>query len=173
MKESISKVVAKTFKLNLIASDWYLNALQKAPELIDKIANGVGSETNWLLYHMTPDTIYLLNINASSHIHDVDGYTYPYEFKSVAEGLAHKRRADYIFYLNVTKMIENYGGWFKSARKSRLKKYMFALEAGGSEAFWVNKILPPNYDYYYDTKPVNDPELFSMYKKTWQEICAV
>ena len=165
----ISQVVYITNRLQLKAPYWYYKALNKKPELIEKIANGVGSETHWS-YCFIPNTNWGLNMCPIAHPHD-SVFTFPLKFKSVAEGLAWERLANYWFDLNGQILIKDAGGWFESFRLSRLKKYNIALEIGGTEAFWVNKILPPDYDKYYAKRPVNNPETFEMYKQVWQEIC--
>jgi hypothetical protein len=169
MKMEIERVVYETNCLGLICPDWYLVALNSKPDLIDSLANGCGSETSWT-YHLVPDTIWGLNINPSTHIHDLL-YTFPFQFETVAQGLAWKRKADYQFYMNVRKQINDYGGWFKKCRLSRLKKYMFALDCGGSEAFWANKKLPDDFFDYYENRPEFDNDVFIRYKEVWNEIC--
>jgi hypothetical protein len=168
MKMDISQVVCLTNQLQLKAPGWYYKTLNKKPELIDKIANGVGSETSWT-YHLTPDTVWFLNINPSSHDHDLM-YTFPLKFESVGDGLAWKRLADYYFELNCKKQIEDVGGYMEQLRLSRIEKYKTALEIGGSEAFWANKMLPSDYYKYYEKQPDFNENKFNMYKDVWEEI---
>jgi len=168
MELPIKKVVEETNRLKLNAPEWYYKVLNNAPELIDKIANGVGSETSWT-YHLTPDTIWGLNINPTSHAHDYM-YSIPYKFKSVAQGLAWKRLADHYFDINCRIQIKDYAGWLESWRYDRVDKYNIALNIGGSEAFWINKELPKDYDKYYSTSPINDVKIIQMYKDILAQI---
>jgi hypothetical protein len=171
MKPPIQEIVKITNRLQLYAPEWYYDALNKAPEIIDNLTNGVGSETHWS-YHLIPDTNWFLNMCPVSHPHDMM-YSMPLEFNSVVEGLAWKRLADYWFELNGIILIDSACSWLNRPRKSRLNKYIIGLNIGGSEAFWANKILPPDYDNYYSNKPKFNEETYSFYKKAWLEICSL
>lgn len=164
----LNKIISVTKKLNLLSPQWYKDILDKNPEIIYKIQNGVGSETHWS-YHLIPDTIYFLNIIPSSSIHDLM-YTFPLKFNLVADGLAWKRLADHYFYLNVLTQINNYGGIFKKLRKSRLNKYTFFLNASGSDSFWANKKLPPDFFDYYCDQPVYNNAKYYKLENTEKEI---
>lgn len=161
-------ITIETFRLGLIAPVWYLKTLRLKPELIDKLSNGVGSETHWS-YHFTPNTIWGLNILPTACPHD-SMYCCPIKFKSVAQGLAWKRLADYYFHINGTKQIDDYGGWLEFMRFNRLSVYETALDAGGSEAFWINKERPKDFLKYYEKEPEDDKETMFLYKKVWGEI---
>ncbi|MDD5697663.1 MAG: hypothetical protein PHH77_03515 [Victivallaceae bacterium] len=172
MKMQISKVVAETKRLNLRIPYSYQLALYHRPELIDQVANGVGSETNELIYHLTPDTVWGLNINPVSHIHDWM-YTFPMVFSGVAEGLVRLRLADHWFDLNCECLFKDAGGWFKRFRMTRLDEYKVALNVGGSEAFWTNKpheLLPGNYLDYYRAMPEIDASAVAKYRQVWNEV---
>lgn len=154
MKMNVIDVKAITLDLRLIAPEEYYKVLELKPEIIDQVANGVGSETS-ITYHLTPDTVWGMNINPVSHIHDWM-YTLPLSFKSVADGLAYKRLADHWFYVNGMKMVTNGSSWLQGVRTKRFDAYAVALNAGGSEAFWCNKVLPPDYEHYYIGHPPKD-----------------
>jgi hypothetical protein len=171
MNKGIDFIVQETNRLDLIAPQWYIDALNAKPELIDSVENGVGSETSWT-YHLTPNTIWMLNITPCSSIHGLC-YTYPLNFSSVAEGLAWKRKADFQFYLNVKKQIRDYGGWLINWRNSRLDKYMVLLECGGSEAFWTNKDLPTDFLDYYEDKPGYLFHVVNRYQRIWRKIISI
>lgn len=165
----IEKVQKETNRIALVLPENYLWALNKRPDLVEQVVNGVGSETHWS-YHLTPDTIWGLNINPVSHGHDWM-YIFPMRFACVADGLAWKRLADHWFDLNVRRMIEDHGGIFEPFRESRLENiYSPALGAAGSEAFWANKELPPDYESYYRTRPACDPELMELYRNIQRQI---
>lgn len=169
MLMSIEKVQKETERVGFSLPDDYLWALRNRPDLVEKIVNGVGSETSWT-YHLTPDTIWGLNINPESHPHDWM-YTFPLYFPSVADGLAWKQLADHYFDLNVRRAIEDFGGFFELFRKSRLNNlYKPALGAAGSVAFWANKELPPDYECYYRLRPDCDPERMDLYRKVQRQI---
>ena len=166
---NIEKVAAEHNRLGLRAPAIYNWMLENRPDLVERTTNGVGSETSWT-YHLTPDTVWLLNINPSSHIHD-DMYTFPLFFASVADGLAWKRLADHWFDLNVREQIKDCGGIFEPLRLSRLENlYEPALGAAGSKAFWANKPLPPDYEFFYRERPPCDPKLMELYREI-ENIC--
>ena len=172
MKMAIDKVVSETKRIGLRMPYSYQLALYNRPELIDQVANGVGSETNMVIYHLTPDTVWGLNINPTSHIHDWM-YTFPLIFKTIGDALEHLRLADNWFYLNATAQFKDAGGWFEWLRMSRLNKYETGLNIGGSEAFWENKprlYLPPEFEMYYRTKPKLDDAIVDKYTRIWNEV---
>lgn len=152
---AIAKVRSETARLRLIVPDDYRMALVERPDLVDEIANGVGSETEGFFFHLTPDTNWGMNINPVSHPHDWM-YTFPLVFKTVAEGLAHKRLADHWFKLNHETMIADGIAMLRSPRRSRAAKYDKLLALGGDAAFWADKPLPEDFGYYYDVTPVYD-----------------
>ncbi|MEI8244346.1 MAG: hypothetical protein WCI51_00865 [Lentisphaerota bacterium] len=159
MKMKIALVAEITFRLELEAPPEYLKLLKSNPEIIDAVANGVGSESEGIFYHLTPDTNWLMNINPVSHAHDWM-YTFPLRFNSVAEGLAWKRLADHWFDLNHKVMIDDGKAFLRGVRNERRTEYNILLDAGGSEAFWCNKMLPPDFEYYYSTlPPMNDVQM--------------
>ena len=172
MKMNIAKVAEITTRLQFHAPPEYLALLKAAPEIIDAVANGVGSESEGIFYHLTPDTNWGMNINPVSHPHDWM-YTFPLTFKSVAEGLAWKRLADHWFDLNHATMINDGSSWLKVVRNLRRDEYNLALAAGGSEAFWCNKPLPQDYYYYYSGLPLMDDKQMEKYRLIEQEIKAL
>ncbi len=154
MKMDIDKVFIETKRLLLRGPEDYLLMLQYCPEMVDEVANGVGSETSWT-YHLTPDTVYGMNINPTSHPHDW-GYTFPLEFKSVADGLAWKRKMDFWFAKNLQTQIDDGSKILRPLRNSRRTEYIEALKLGGDAAFWADKPLPPDFYEYYDETPDYD-----------------
>lgn len=151
MKMEIDKVFIETARLKLRTPEDYRLMLQYCPDMVDEIANGVGSETSWT-YHLTPDTIYGLNINPTSHPHDWM-YTFPLVFASVAEGLAWKRKADFWFACNLATQINDGSRILRPLRNARRDTYIEALKIGGDAAFWADKPLPPDFYDYYDITP--------------------
>lgn len=172
MKAKIDWVSRETRRLKLLAPQTYTNTLITCPYLIDQVTNGCGSETMGVFYHLVPDTVYFMNINPVTHIHDYM-YTYPLKFETVSEGLAWKRKSDFWFYLNAKIMIEDRGGLWAYFRRKRLASYCFALEAGGSESFWCNKLLPPDYFEYYLDAPEFDRRKYAKYKHILEEISSL
>jgi hypothetical protein len=74
------------------------------PEKLMACCNGVGSETGgfWarLTYHLTPNTIWFLDVTPCSDIHDVD-CTYPQHLKNKVEALKHMDAANIRFRENL------------------------------------------------------------------------
>lgn len=169
MKMAIAKVQAITFRLQLQAPPEYLTLLREKPKIIDEVTNGVGSESEGFFYHLTPDTNWLMNINPVSHAHDWM-YTFPLYFPSVAEGLAWKRLADHWFDLNHKVMIDDGKEILRGVRYLRRDEYNMLLDAGGSEAFWCNKVLPPDFGYYYSKLPPMDDRQMEKYRLIEREI---
>jgi len=66
----------------------------------DSYCNGVGSKgetyLDYLIYKITPNTIWLLDITPCSDIHDVE-YTIPQYFETLKEALKWKEEADLLF----------------------------------------------------------------------------
>lgn len=161
MKMPIQKVKTETLRLKLHCPPDYLAMLVEAPEIVDEVTNGVGSETHWT-YHITPDTVWGLNINPTSHAHDWM-YTFPLVFPTVAAGLAWKLLADRYFKLNGQLQIDDGFCLLRKPRRARINTYSTLLNASGTEAFWANKPLPPDFDRYYSTRPSYDEQKVSRY----------
>lgn len=141
MLMDIKDVQRITFGLKLHAPEEYIDSLKNNPKEIEDVVNGVGSEEHWS-YHLTPDTIYGMNINPCSHIHDYM-YVYPKRFTTKKEALVWKEKADDWFEKNVKIMIEDCGGFWKYFRRARLWWYMIALRSeAGDIAFWKGKVEP-------------------------------
>ena len=152
MKMVIVDVRKETLRLKLVVAEDYRVALMERPDLVDEVANGVGSESEGWLFHLTPDTNWGMNINPTSHNHDWM-YTFPLVFKTVAEGLAHKRLADHWFAVNHETQIDDGVAILRALRRQRADEYNTLLAAGGDEAFWADKPLPEDFGYYYDIRP--------------------
>jgi len=168
MLMEIGKVQAETLRLALNIAPDYKWALSHRPDLVEQVANGVGSETS-ISYHVTPDTVWGLNINPGSHCHDWM-YTFPMYFPSVADGLAWKQLSDHWFDLNVDLQIKDYAGWFESFRYRRNNIYEMCLAGAGSDAFWIDKQLPPDFEIYYSDRPECDPEKMELYRSIEYQI---
>jgi hypothetical protein len=115
----------------------------EAPEKIVACCNGVGSERGFwgrLTYHLTPNTIWFLDITPVSDIHDVD-CTYPSHFKNQAEALAHLDAANKRFLKNLITYIEmnTSSSVMRYLRLDRAMKYYSALEIAGEESFMEGK----------------------------------
>lgn len=154
MKMAIDKVQRETFRLRLQTPPEYLAALSQRPDIVNAVANGVGSETSWT-YHITPDTVWGLNINPTSHIHDWM-YTFPLYFPSVAAGLTWKLHADHWFDINGHIQVADGICLLRPFRRRRINTYTIILSAGGTEAFWEHKPLPPDWNQYYTARPACD-----------------
>lgn len=145
MKLSIEEVIADTERYKLELMPDYAYMLKHHPEIVDKIANGVGSESMGILYHLTPDTIWFVNINSVSHQHDWM-YSLPFKFKTTAEGLAYKAKADKLLLTNCYKIAATRNWPFKQFMCTRSDSYYKALShPSGNAAFWVDKQLPSDY----------------------------
>ena len=144
MKMDIKKVQEETKRLKLEMTPMYEFALFNYPEIVNELANGVGSETAWF-YHLIPDTVWLLNINPSSHIHDWD-YTLPFYFMTKELGENHFHEANARFLRNCKKQIADGSFIFSYPRILRCNMYYKAVESeSGQIAFWSNKILPEGF----------------------------
>lgn len=157
---SIEKIVSETKRLGLSAPPecGYLQCLfdtRRGRALVEEIANGVGSETN-ILYHFTPDTIWGLNINPTSHTHDWM-YTFPLYFPSFAAGMAWKHLADDLFRENGERQIADAFCLLRPLRRLRLAEYDAALSNFGKAAFWADKPLPRDFAQSGYDKPAFDP----------------
>ena len=168
MKMPIKKVKAETLRLKLHCPPDYLAMLIEVPEIVDEVTNGVGSETHWT-YHITPNTVWGLNINPTSHAHDWM-YTFPLVFPTVAAGLAWKLLADRYFKLNGHIQVDDGFFLLRKPRRARINSYITLLNAGGTEAFWANKPLPPDFDRYYCSRPSYDEQKVSRYMEIEQKI---
>lgn len=131
-------VIADNLELEFDEEFNYL-ALSGMEKDADLICNGVGSPTSWT-YHLTPNTIWGLDVTPSSNIHDFD-YTFPTHFDSEYEALSHKYKKDTRFYHNMLKQIENKGGILKWFRKRRAKTYYEILLKKGDDAFLADKCI--------------------------------
>jgi len=136
---------AKRYK-GLWAPEEFRRRLKDDPASLKKICNGVGSETSWT-YHLTPDTIWGLDITPASDIHDYM-YTEPAAFASDAEALAWKNKADRVFLNNMIRLFEQaekQSWWARRVaglRRHRAKLYFEALQNFGGSAFWEGKNKP-------------------------------
>lgn len=118
--------------------------LHSDPEQFISNCNGVGSPSGgWihrLLYHLTPNTIWGMDISADADIHD-NGYTVPAVFKTLADALSYKKLNDTYFYTNIKAEIYRRGGFLKYLRMGILNSEEFALQRFGDDAFFNNKII--------------------------------
>jgi len=147
MKMAIEKVREETLRLGLKAPDDYMLTLMENPAAVDQIANGVGSEES-ITYHATPDTIWGLNVNPSSHIHDWR-YVFPDYFRTWGEGMNWKKKTDREFYENMLIQIDDSWGWvFRQARKVRAWFYYQMVLNFGTKSFWAGKKKPLNWKHY-------------------------
>ena len=136
----IKEVQEITVELKLRAPNDYLDTLQNTPEEIEKYANGVGSKTS-IAYHITPDTIWGMNVNPSSHIHDWM-YAKPDIFATRGEALEHKQVTEDWFKTNLYKQIESGSWWLRTPRKLRVMWYLWILNGkNGMDAFFDNKTI--------------------------------
>lgn len=143
--KSIQETIVIADRLGLEYSPTFpflaLSGMEKDAELI---CNGVGSPTSWT-YHLTPNTIWGLDITPSSNIHDFD-YTIPTHFNSEESAIRRKYLADTRFYNNMLKQIEDKGGILKWFRKRRAKTYYEILLKKGDEAFLADKCVDGKID---------------------------
>ena len=107
--------------------------------------NGVGSTSTWfdrLLWHITPNTIYGMNITPASDIHDSE-YSYPTVFRTKGEALRFKFETDLRFYHNMILLIARkykwYNKFFAIPRLNRAKLYYEAVSHFGMDAFIKDK----------------------------------
>lgn len=141
MKMQIAEIKKETLRLRLKAPDDYMLTLMENPEAIDQVANGVGSMES-ITYHATPDTIWCLNVNPSSHIHDWM-YNFPQYFRTFADGEKWRKLADDWFYENILTQINDSWGWvFRQTRKARAWFYYQMVRNFGTASFWAGKEKP-------------------------------
>lgn len=138
----LARLLKITDRLKLDCTPEYLKIFNSHPELYHLVCNGVGSETNWT-YHLTPDTIWGMDISPSAGIHDWD-FTFPMEFQNYTEGMTHFHRANRRFHDNVEKQISDGCDLLKPLRQHRNNVYFHLLEnsAAGHRSFWSNRLLP-------------------------------
>lgn len=163
MKMKIAEVQKITQRLNLEMPALYEYALFNYPSIVDELANGVGSETNWF-YHLTPDTVWGLNINPSSHVHDWD-YSIPFEFATYADGLAFFHAANNRFRDNCMKLVEDGCCLLRPFRRRRVEFYFRVLESQGELAFWSNKVLPTDIPFEIAEKVELVPAVIERYRQ--------
>jgi hypothetical protein len=122
-------------------TDFLLNS-----KIYDKVCNGVGSPTGgWfkqLIYKLTPNTIWFLNVKFIADIHDYQ-YTYPAEFTAIDTALMYKWDADELFYDNLIAYIKsrNSWKWLERIRVNRAKVYWYILRECGEDAFLKDKTI--------------------------------
>jgi hypothetical protein len=128
---------------DLWAPESFWDRLKNDPASLKKICNGVGSETSWT-YHLTPNTIWGLDVTPASDIHDFM-YFYPITFDSDEEGLAWKDKADRVFLNNMIRLFEkaeSESWWarrFSTMRRNRAQLYFKAVQNFGGTSFWEGK----------------------------------
>lgn len=110
--------------------------------------NGVGTQKGfwgWLTFHITPNTIWGLDVTPCSDIHDVD-CTYPDHFKSKSEALKHLDESNDRFRRNLETYIDMHtrNKFLKYLRMQRAVKYYTTLEVAGEDSFLEGKILDDN-----------------------------
>jgi hypothetical protein len=121
------------------------DTLLTAPRLFASLCNGVGSEvgTWWqrLLYRITPNTIWGMDITPASDIHDVE-YTVPNYFASKFVAEEYRHESDMRFRRNIEKLADR--GWriLRAKRKARARAYYYLLRQFGAESFYAGKKLP-------------------------------
>lgn len=127
--------------------------LELYPKVFRLYCNGVGSKIGFwrtLLWHITPNTIWGLDITPASDIHDV-GYSYPHIFQSKEQALEYKSARDYELYDNIVILIERDKSWWgklvKNFRIIRAKTYFELVYFGGDESFMDGKIIINEYTY--------------------------
>ena len=138
----IKEIQDITDSLELECCHEYYHLLHHHPAQYPLVCNGVGSETSWT-YHLTPDTIWFLDISPSSGIHDWD-FTYPLYFESYQAGMQHFHDANRRFRDNIEKQIAAANWLLRPVRRARKQEYYFLLETfrASHNSFWSNKTLP-------------------------------
>lgn len=124
--------------------------LSNDSEKFISFCNGVGSTIGFwstLLWHLTPNTIWGLNITPASDLHDV-GYNWPMVFNNKEEALMYKIEIDNNFYDNMMTLIQNDDSWWgvlsKQWRIIRATSYYETVKNFGEESFLDGKILINN-----------------------------
>ncbi|QSH40793.1 hypothetical protein P0136_11415 [Lentisphaerota bacterium ZTH] len=126
----------------LIISAATQDLLDNDPLRFKSLCNGVGSKVgSWfdrLLYHLTPNTIWFMDITDGADLHDVD-YSVPTLFHSIEAALQYRLDADQRFLNNLEIRITERGGLLKGLRLRRAKKYYYLLRGFGEESFMAGK----------------------------------
>jgi hypothetical protein len=118
-------------------ADYSLQMSSVARELLiqDKVefikcCDGVGSRAGgWMgniTYHITPNTIWLMDITPASDIHDVE-YSHPLFFATGEDAKAAWKAANERFVDNCVDLAVARGGWLLKARLHRIHLYGKAL----------------------------------------------
>jgi hypothetical protein len=114
--------------------------LIRNPGKFASYCNGVGSKVGgWfrrLIYRITPNTIWGLNITPCSDIHDVD-YSIKRRFKTKKQALNAKFEIDTRFVVNLQVYINENTSWewLKELRLRRVWKYELLLRECGEDSF--------------------------------------
>jgi hypothetical protein len=167
---SINKILKVTEELDLEREKEYSRCLSFYPDFYKGIANGVGSETSWT-YHLTPDTIWLLDISPSANIHDWD-FTFPYYFSSYQEGMDWFHLSNKRFHDNMEKQIKD--GFFlvRDIRRVRKEEYYLIVNysATSHNAFWSNKTLPSDWKKYCNYIPDFNVKKYELNKQIYSAV---
>ena len=94
------------------------------------VCNGCGAAN--AKFDFVPDTIYGLCITPACNIHD-------WMYYAADPDIIFKREADRVFFNNMLRIIEDKGGFLKTARRRRALKYYLAVKYFGGPAFWEGK----------------------------------
>lgn len=165
---SREKIEEITIGLELECSAEYQRCLMWYPEYYPQVANGVGSETSWT-YHITPDTAWLLDISPTAGIHDWD-CTFPYYFRTYAEGMKWFITANERFRSNMEKQIADGFFMLRPPRRCRKAEYFWLLENThiAHNAFWSNKILPPDWRRHQAYTPDFEQKKYDLNCEIWK-----
>ena len=128
--------------LEMSPQAWEL--LESDPAQFASYCNGVGSPAGgWfrrILYRITPDTIWGMDITPASDIHDVE-YTVPQYFcsKFVAENYRHE--SDMRLRRNIETLADR--GWWilRAKRKARARAYYYIVRRHGEKSFYHGKTI--------------------------------
>lgn len=163
----VKRIEEITLDLELECSAEYQRCMMWYQEYYIQVANGVGSETSWT-YHLTPDTVWLLDISPTAGIHDWD-FTFPMYFASYAAGQQWFHAANARFRDNLEKQIKN-GCWLlRGPRRCRKQEYFWILDNTmiSHNAFWSNKRLPPDWYQHQAYTPDFDQKKFDLNIEIW------
>ena len=129
----------------LLISRPALEIMNTRPLEFKRCCNGVGSTIGFwskLLWYLTPNTVWGLNITCCSDLHDVD-YNHPQIFESVEKALQWKEESDNRFYKNLKTHIKRNtkNRWLLYLRLKRARKYYYAVKNFGETSFLADKTI--------------------------------
>ncbi|MFA5321378.1 MAG: hypothetical protein WC373_01785 [Smithella sp.] len=150
----------------LYAPENFWITLKENPLALEEICNGVGSRLSWT-YHLTPDTIWLLDVSPAADIHDWM-YTFPVVFpyeengEMFWTGEEYRAHSDRVFLNNMYRLfnLADSRSWIsrrvRPFRNTRALSYYTILRNCGGPSFWSDKNKPEILGQLLNTNKIKD-----------------